>query len=43
MNMQTGLALLLCVICLCISVYSLVSYLKDRKKQKIPFTHGRKK
>ncbi|MEF3102731.1 hypothetical protein EC841_103377 [Raoultella ornithinolytica] len=43
MNMQTGFALLLCVFCLCISVYSLVSYLKDRKKQKMPFNYGRKK
>ncbi|HBW2224523.1 TPA: small membrane protein [Klebsiella quasipneumoniae subsp. quasipneumoniae] len=34
MNMQTGFALLLCVFCLGISVYSLVSYLKDRKKTK---------
>lgn len=33
MNMQTGFALLLCVFCLCISVYCLVSYLKDRKNK----------
>ncbi|HDY8629327.1 MULTISPECIES: small membrane protein [Klebsiella] len=38
MTMQTWLALLLCVFCLCISVYSLVSYLRDRKKQKLPFS-----
>ncbi|MCP6204561.1 small membrane protein [Klebsiella pneumoniae] len=33
-----SLVLLLCIFCLCISVYSLVSYLKDRKKQKLPFS-----
>ena len=37
MAMQTWLALLLCLFCLCVSVYSLVSYIRDRRKQKIPF------
>ncbi|EMK2623640.1 small membrane protein [Klebsiella michiganensis] len=38
MAMQTWLALLLCIFCLCVSVYSLVSYIRDRRKQKIPFS-----
>ncbi|WP_434669749.1 small membrane protein [Klebsiella sp. B345] len=37
MVLQTWLVLLLCIFLLGISVYSLISYLKDRKKQKIPF------
>lgn len=37
MAMQTWLALLLCLFCLCVSVYSLVSYIRDRRKQKFPF------
>lgn len=36
MVLQTWLALLLCIFLLGISVYSLISYIKDRKKQKIP-------
>ncbi|HBM2960379.1 TPA: small membrane protein [Klebsiella michiganensis] len=38
MAMQTWLALLLCIFCLCVSVYSLVSYIRDRGKQKFPFS-----
>ncbi|WP_434662520.1 small membrane protein [Klebsiella sp. MISC125] len=38
MAMQTWLALLLCIFCLCVSVYSLVSYIRDRRKQKFPFS-----
>lgn len=39
MALQTWLALLLCIFFLCVSVYSLISYIKDRKKQKIPFSY----
>ncbi|HDC4342091.1 TPA: small membrane protein [Klebsiella quasipneumoniae subsp. similipneumoniae] len=39
MVMQAWLALLLCVFFLGISVYSLISYIKDRRKQKIPFAY----
>ncbi|WP_139536512.1 small membrane protein [Klebsiella spallanzanii] len=38
MAMQTWLALLLCIFFLCVSVYSLVSYIRDRRKQKFPFS-----
>ncbi|MEL0553780.1 MULTISPECIES: small membrane protein [Klebsiella/Raoultella group] len=41
MVLQTWLALLLCIFFLCVSVYSLISYIKDRKKQKIPFAYNK--
>ncbi|MGS3449283.1 small membrane protein [Klebsiella electrica] len=37
MALQTWLALLLCLFFFGISVYSFISYIKDRKKQKLPF------
>lgn len=38
MALQTWLALLLCLFFFAVSVYSLISYIKDRKKERIPFT-----
>jgi hypothetical protein len=37
MALQTWLALLLCLFFLAVSVYSLISYIKDRRKERIPF------
>ncbi|QNK08275.1 small membrane protein [Enterobacter sp. JUb54] len=36
MVLQTWLALLLCIFLLCVSVYSLITYIKDRNRQKFP-------
>jgi hypothetical protein len=37
MALQTWLALLLCLFFFAVSVYSLISYIKDRRKERIPF------
>ncbi|HCQ9298100.1 TPA: small membrane protein, partial [Klebsiella pneumoniae] len=37
MAMQTWLVLLLCIFLFSISVYSFISYLKDRRRQKLTF------
>ncbi|VTM90285.1 Uncharacterised protein [Raoultella ornithinolytica] len=39
MALQTWLALLLCLFFLAVSVYSLISYIKDRRKERIPFAN----
>ncbi|WP_148060386.1 small membrane protein [Raoultella sp. BIGb0399] len=36
MVLQTWLVLLLCIFLLCVSVYSLITYIKDRNRQKFP-------
>ncbi|HAT1580484.1 small membrane protein [Raoultella ornithinolytica] len=37
MALQTWLALLLCLFSLAVSVYSFISYIKDRRKERFPF------
>lgn len=39
MALQTWLVLLLCLFFLAVSVYSLISYIKDRRKERIPFAN----
>ena len=41
MAMQTWLVLLLCIFFFSISVYSFISYLKDRRRQKLTFNDKR--
>ncbi|QRR78382.1 small membrane protein [Klebsiella pneumoniae] len=41
MAMQTWLVLLLCIYFFSISVYSFISYLKDRRRQKLTFNDKR--
>ena len=41
MAMQTWLVLLLCIFIYSISVYSFISYLKDRRRQKFTFNDKR--
>ncbi|HBR1743710.1 small membrane protein [Klebsiella pneumoniae] len=41
MAMQTWLVLLLCIFFFSISVYSFISYLKDRRRQKFIFNDKR--
>ncbi|CAM6919358.1 TPA: small membrane protein [Klebsiella pneumoniae] len=41
MAMQTWLVLLLCIFLFSISVYSFISYLKDRRRQKFTFNDKR--
>ncbi|HCL6391662.1 TPA: small membrane protein, partial [Klebsiella pneumoniae] len=41
MAMQTWLVLLLCIFFFSISVYSFISYVKDRRRQKFTFNDKR--
>ena len=41
MAMQTWLVLLLCIFFFSISVYSFISYLKDRRRLKLTFNDNR--
>ncbi|WP_142673350.1 small membrane protein, partial [Klebsiella pneumoniae] len=41
MAMQTWLVLLLCIFFFSISVYSFISYLKDRRRHKLTFSDRR--
>ncbi|HBT4573998.1 TPA: small membrane protein, partial [Klebsiella pneumoniae] len=41
MAMQTWLVLLLCIFLISISIYSFISYLKDRRRQKFTLNDKR--